>query len=802
MDSTSLDPRGSDEVEVDEQHTLDASFAVLELCLQRLARIAPVAAPAELLELIPQLPPAAQQLILCELIKFDMNACAASQEALPAAPPPALADSAPDNPTVNKLPLDNSELSHRTWEQGTTRVPPRRLDFYWPAVEGLLPLAQIPLDLVLEEVQLRRAAGEHPKWDDYRQRFPDLAATIGQWFAGGQADQPPSQAPSGAVANLPELPVDSVIDDFHLLKLLGQGAFARVYLAQQLSMQRLVALKVSSRGTDEPRALSQLDHANIVRVYDQRELAQPTVVLLYMQYLAGGTLADCIRLSRDLPMEARNGSLLLTSIDRSLLEAHQSVPEGSTTRAQLAAMPWPKMVAWIGVQLAQGLGYATRKDVLHRDVKPANILLSGEGVPKLADFNVSCTGLSGRAGAAAYFGGSLAYMSPEQLRVADPTDPLTAERLDGRSDLYALGIVLWELWQGRRPWTTTELASGWIQAVQLQSRLRLSEITPLRASQTPTERVLEKTLRSLLQVDPAARPQSGEEAAARMRLALHPEMAARFQPAPGSLSGWLLRIPVLLLSALIIFGPNTAASIFNYDYNRRRMQELKDVVPNIIGDFEFLAQWVNGVVFPLGAILFLIIMLPIVRIMLRAKQGKGADQAEISQLWNIGNKATLICGVLWAVSGLVFAITFSSMHAEFSGEDALHFFLSLILCGGVAWIYPYFGMTLLALLVYYPTVIEPSMHDPHFAQRCEKVRRHSRWYLLSAAAIPLTAVGALVFRKDLPGDLILGGVCITALGLIASFFAQQKLDESLRQYEKVLGSDESWRPDMPNQAQP
>ncbi|MCA9180089.1 MAG: serine/threonine protein kinase, partial [Planctomycetales bacterium] len=447
------------------------------------------------------------------------------------------------------------------------------------------------------------------QWADYRQRFPNLTEPIGEWLEGeglGVANSRPLYSKTGEV---PELPVDSVVDDFHLLKLLGQGAFARVYLSKQLSMQRLVALKVSRQGSDEPRALSQLDHANIVRVYDQREITQPIAILLYMQYVAGGTLADCIKQVRDMPVAQRTGAQLLASIDQNLLCANQSLPEQSVTRTLLSSMDWPRVVAWLGIQLAQGLGYAAGKGVLHRDVKPANILLSSDGVPKLADFNVSCSGLSGRAGAAAYFGGSLAYMSPEQLRVADPTDPLTADQLDGRSDLYSLGMVLWELWQGERPWVLADLASNWTEAVQMQLEIRSSSFSPNCSSQTATERVLEKVLRSLLSVDPSARPQTGQGTAARLQLAFEPELAARFEPAPRSLSGWLLKIPVLLLAGLIVFGPNTVASIFNYGYNYRRMAQWHED-PSMLSDFIYVSQWVNGVVFPLGIILFLIFTLP------------------------------------------------------------------------------------------------------------------------------------------------------------------------------------------------
>jgi serine/threonine protein kinase len=734
-----------------DENTVEASFALLELCLEQLAGVAPVDSPEQLLDLIPEVPLPAKRLILVELIKYDLATAS---------------------------------------EAGLGRL----LEFYWPCVGATLPQDDIPFDLVLEEVQLRRATGDKPRWDDYRQRFPDLADTIGKWLAGGDT------AFSGATGKVPELPVGVVVDDFHVLKQLGQGAFARVYLAKQESMQRLVALKATSRGSEEPQALSQLDHPNIVRVYDQREINQPPTILLYMQYLAGGTLADCIKRARQSTDSAWDGRQILESIDQNLLGASQSVPEQSGIRIQIATMDWPEVVAWIGMQLADGLGYAASKGVLHRDVKPANILLSAEAIPKLADFNVSCSGLSGRAGAAAYFGGSLAYMSPEQLRVADPTDTLSAEHLDGRSDLYALGIVLWELWQGKRPWTLTELASNWTEAVSMQRRVRTEPFAPFRPAVTPTERVLEKILRSLLEVDPQRRPRSGNETAARLKLAFHPELAVRFEPTPTSLAGRLLNAPVLILSAVIIFAPNIAASVFNYLYNQQRMKELEPLIPKIMQDFEFVALWINGIVFPLGAVLFFIIVTPIARVVERGRQGLPANQLDVSRLWNIGNKATLIGGILWAVSGLVFAGTFASMHAEFNIRDAIHFFLSLVMCGGIAWIYPFFGMTLLSLLIYYPKVISPAMQDAFFADRCRRVMQQSRWYLLSAAAVPLSAVGALVARDDLPKPLIVAGVCVTGLGLLASFLAHQKLEETLRQYSKVLGtahSDHNSTPNMP-----
>ncbi|QDV22130.1 serine/threonine-protein kinase [Aureliella helgolandensis] len=719
--------------------TIEASFALLELSLEKLAAIAPVTRPEQILELLPSAALHSAKLVVVELIKFDLSAAAEAGEL-------------------------------------------RRLEFYWPVMGRALPQEQIPFDLVLEEVQLLRGAGENPRWEDYRQRFPDLAATIGKWLAG---DQP--EAFQGATSAVPELQINTLVDDFFVLKQLGQGAFARVYLARQESMQRLVALKATKRGSEEPQALSQLDHPNIVRVYDQREIAEPKTILLYMQYLAGGTLADCIKRLRTTDSKERSGQLVLESIDQNLLSASQSVPEQSPIRTQVSQLPWPELVAWIGIQLADGLGYATRKGIIHRDIKPANILLSAEAIPKLVDFNVSCSGLSGRAGAAAYFGGSLAYMSPEQLQVADPTVRKPATELDGRSDLYALGIVLWELWQGKRPWASQQVAGSWTEAVSIQRSVRNETFATVTPALSATERVLEKVLRRLLAIEPEDRPGSGSEVAGRLRLAFYPDLAQRFEPDPSSVAGRLFNASVLLIGGVLIFGPNTAASVFNYFYNQSRMQELQPLIPKIAEDFEFVAGLVNGIVFPLGGILFWMVMRPIVRIVHQARKGLPASPKDITTLLNIGNLATIVCGILWTVSGVVFATTFASMHSEFGGADAFHFFISLVLCGGVAWVYPYFGMTLLALLIYYPQAIAPTMNDPEFDQRCQRIRNHSRWYLLSAAAIPLTAVALLVLRAEIPRQTLVAGCCITGVGLLASFFAFQKLEQTMQQLSKVLG---------------
>ena len=123
------------------------------------------------------------------------------------------------------------------------------------------------------------------------------------------------------------------LDDFQLLSTLGSGAFARVFLARQKSMERMVALKVSTHAGSEPQTLAQLDHPHIVRVYDQRTVTDPPAKLLYMEVVSGGTLQDVIARTRHAYDGKPSGDLLLASIDEKLAATGTPIPESSSSRA-------------------------------------------------------------------------------------------------------------------------------------------------------------------------------------------------------------------------------------------------------------------------------------------------------------------------------------------------------------------------------------------------------------------------------------------------------------------------------------
>ena len=123
-------------------------------------------------------------------------------------------------------------------------------------------------------------------------------------------------------------------------------------------MQRLVALKISAEAGDEPRTLAQLNHPYIVRVYDQHVLPERGLRLLYMQYVAGGTLQTVLEAIRQTPEAERSGRTFLDAVDKAMEQRGETPPTGSPQREQLAGRSWPETVCWLGVCLAEALDNA------------------------------------------------------------------------------------------------------------------------------------------------------------------------------------------------------------------------------------------------------------------------------------------------------------------------------------------------------------------------------------------------------------------------------------------------------------
>jgi serine/threonine protein kinase len=367
----------------------------------------------------------------------------------------------------------------------------------------------------------------------------------------GQADSVEASSMLGASRQKITLQPGDTIDDFDLLTRLGSGAFATVFLARQKSMQRLCALKVSVTRSNEAQTLAQLDHPNIVRVYDQRVIPEKNVRLLYMQYVAGASLSEVLDQLRLLPKTEWSGAALLKAISRQLQESGSGF--GVTGNAhehplhrRLQRASWPESVCLLGIQVASALQYAHEQGVLHRDLKPANILLDENGAPKIVDFNISfCSKLDGVT-PAAYFGGSLAYMSPEQLEVCHPDHPREADDVDARSDQYSLSVLLWEMLCGQRPFNDHVSDRSWPAALALAGQLRTQQPDLRHFGQLPFRSVaaIRDVLLRALASDRESRFGTADELARELRYCTEPETMASLRPSSNWWRGFVTTMAV------------------------------------------------------------------------------------------------------------------------------------------------------------------------------------------------------------------------------------------------------------------
>ncbi len=229
----------------------------------------------------------------------------------------------------------------------------------------------------------------------------------------------------------------SAIGRYRVIRLLGQGGFGRVYLAQDAELQRPVAIKVPRaervfRPEDietylaEARILARLDHPNIVPVYDVGH-TDDGLCYVVSKYIEG-----C-----DLHQRMKSSPLSLAESVRLL------------------------------VDVAEAVDYAHRQHLIHRDIKPANILLGQAGQPFLVDFGLALRdedfGTAARAG-------TPGYMSPEQSRGE-------GHRIDARSDIFSLGCVLYELGTGRRPFMGAS-ATETLELIRTVDPAPLRELNP------------------------------------------------------------------------------------------------------------------------------------------------------------------------------------------------------------------------------------------------------------------------------------------------------------------------------------
>ena len=394
--------------------------------------------------------------------------------------------------------------------------------------------------LAYEEFCLREEDEESPDPSEFLNRFSQVAAPLRRVLeihqlvgAGSTATALFSESTSlgGSGGAFPE--AGQMIAGFHLVEELGRGAFARVFLARERQLaDRPVALKVTRRGSREPQTLARLQHTHIVPVHSHRIDPTTGLHLLCMPYFGRTTLAQVLAYCRE--RDSRSGTALIEAIDR--LEPGDGVPAGpSAGRAALTLRTYDQAISWWGARLAEALAHAHDRGVLHRDIKPSNVLVTADGMPMLLDFNLAREPVAsdGTAGDAATLGGTVNYMAPEHLRALAEGGP---ESVDGGSDIYSLGVVLFEALTGQRPFASPRRGSSVVEAL-----LRAADE---RRRTTPHPRVLEPAIPPALDaiVRRCLEPEPVDRYASAAELAADLHAVSKDLPLPHSREPWTSRI--------------------------------------------------------------------------------------------------------------------------------------------------------------------------------------------------------------------------------------------------------------------
>ncbi len=415
-----------------------------------------------------------------------------------------------------------------------------------PAVTAALEPTQSAVDLVrvLDGYMADLQAGRAPNKASLLAAHPDLASQLEQCLAGIEFIHRAGRATGD---------VPTQLGDFRIRREIGRGGMGVVYEAEQLSLHRMVALKILRFGAvtdkeaierfrNEAETVARLHHTNIVPIF---AVGNERGVNFYaMQFIEGQSLADVIQqmggagpqsaekpgpLSVSEP--ARNGKASILPLplgegrgeaqkQAQVLNPHPSpLPQGDGT-VNSAPIERPNVadIAGWGLQAAEALAHAHGRGVIHRDIKPSNLLLDNEGTLWLTDF-----GLAKRTDDVALtltgaILGTPRYMSPEQATACQ-------RPVDHRTDIYSLGATLYELVTGQ-PVFAADTPHGVI------SQIITAEPRSPRQFQRSLPRDLETIVMKCLAKDPTARYQSARELADDLRAFLEgrPIAAGRLSP--------------------------------------------------------------------------------------------------------------------------------------------------------------------------------------------------------------------------------------------------------------------------------
>ncbi len=388
--------------------------------------------------------------------------------------------------------------------------------------------------------QLRR--GEAPSVEDYARRYPEMADEIRQNMPTllllEQVKEDAKQQPFPSVDGKSDREPKELkrLGDYRLVREIGRGGMGIVYQAEQESLGRHVAVKVLAghalldpkyltRFRREARAAARLHHTNIVPVLDVGECQG--IHYFVMQYIQGHGLDQVIaelRRMRDTHNDTTTsllpGVLTFLSSGSTLLESNRDY--------------WRSVVR-IGLQAAGALAFAHAHDILHRDVKPSNLLLDEEGTTWVSDFGLAKSAEEESVTRSGDVLGTLRYMAPESFQ----------GQFDARSDIYGLGLTLYEM-------CALEPARTAPHRNELIRQITHGDVPRLQRIHRDVPRDLETIVHKAIDPDPRRRYQTAGQLAADLECFLEDRpIRARRIGAGERCWRWCRRNPTIAVAVLI-----------------------------------------------------------------------------------------------------------------------------------------------------------------------------------------------------------------------------------------------------------
>jgi serine/threonine protein kinase len=401
-------------------------------------------------------------------------------------------------------------------------------------------------DLAFGEFCQRLERGEFVNPRAFASRFPTCRSTLFRIMNGHQltVDNP------GLLADPPRKKWPEAGDlfvGFSVVRELGRGAFARVYLATEPALGgRWVVLKVGMHGNAEAEILGRLRHDNIVPVHAMREDLLSGMTVVCMPYLGATTLADVLEHAFARPGMPAHAAILLEAAKPKAEEAQSLGPLKPSPI--LVSGTYVEGVLDMGIQLAEALAFVHERKIYHRDLKPSNVLVRPDGRPMLLDFNLSFDAQAAQQ----TLGGTLIYMAPEMLRAIAERDAGPC-LVDGRSDLYSLGIILYEMLSGEHPFEEVFWGKSAEGNRQQLAQLQKTARRPLRDANPQVDRKVAGVVDRCLAYEPGARFQSAAELARALRgcLSRPQRWRRRLARHPYAVLGAGLAAVVLVAAALV-----------------------------------------------------------------------------------------------------------------------------------------------------------------------------------------------------------------------------------------------------------